>query len=239
MCSARTSTRNASPITTSSIASSKSSAKRDMCAPFWCGSRSTVQSIRAAISRSCVPWRRRIAFSTPLTPTRESASGTSGAAACRSSSMSRRVPMERCPVTLPGGFVLTEFAGLVSLACHDLRTPLATVRGFAKTLQRAAALDETQARYLELIDAASDELTELVDLLGLVARVEGGRHELTPVDAQTAELARAVADELGAERVRVVGDGVEAQLDAPLVQRTLAGYASCALRHGGLDEVEL
>src|SRR4051794_17272106 len=200
MCSARTSTRNASPITTSSIASSKSSAKRDMCAPFWCGSRSTVQSIRAAISRSCVPWRRRIAFSTPLTPTRESASGTSGAAAWRSSSMSRRVPMERCPVTLPGGFALTEFAGLVTLACHDLRTPLATVRGFAKTLQRTTDLGEPESRYLELIDAASVELTELLDLLGLVARGEGGRHELTPTDVDTAELAQRVAEQLGPEQ---------------------------------------
>src|SRR4051794_10643231 len=237
MCSARTSTRNASPITTSSIASSKSSAKRDMCAPFWCGSRSTVQSIRAAISRSCVPWRRRIAFSTPLTPTRESASGTSGAAACRSSSMSRRVPMERCPVTLPGGFALTEFAGLVTLACHDLRTPLATVRGFAKTLQRTAQLDEPESRYLELIDAASIELTELLDLLGLVARVEGGRQELTPIDLDTGEVARGAAADTVEGEVLVEGEGHAARMDGDIVRRALAGFARCALRHGGLEQV--
>ena len=41
--------RNASPITTSSIASSNSSGKRDMCTPFWDGSRSTVHSMSAAI----------------------------------------------------------------------------------------------------------------------------------------------------------------------------------------------
>jgi signal transduction histidine kinase len=33
----------------------------------------------------------------------------------------------------------TSFARLVSLACHDLRTPLATVFGFARTLTRAVA----------------------------------------------------------------------------------------------------
>ena len=32
--------------------------------------------------------------------------------------------------------VAADFASLVSLACHDLRTPLATVSGFAKTLLR-------------------------------------------------------------------------------------------------------
>jgi signal transduction histidine kinase len=133
---------------------------------------------------------------------------------------------------------LTEFAGLVSLACHDLRTPLATVRGFAKTLQRTAELDEPESRYLELIEAASVELTELVDLLGVLARVEDGRQELTPVDAHTGEIARAAAEEAGPE-VRVVGVGVEAQLDAALLQRALAGLARCAVRHGGLAEVEL
>ena len=33
------------------------------------------------------------------------------------------------------------FAQLVSLACHDLRTPLATATGFAHTLQRLDSLD--------------------------------------------------------------------------------------------------
>src|SRR5512146_697918 len=41
------STRKASPITTSSIASPNSSGKRDMCTPFCAGSRSTKHSIAA------------------------------------------------------------------------------------------------------------------------------------------------------------------------------------------------
>jgi signal transduction histidine kinase len=34
----------------------------------------------------------------------------------------------------------TEFARLVSLACHDVRTPLATVHGFVRTLERQLEL---------------------------------------------------------------------------------------------------
>ena len=52
MCSASSSTSSASPSTTSSIASSNSSGKRDMWTPFWPRSRSTVQSISAAITAS-------------------------------------------------------------------------------------------------------------------------------------------------------------------------------------------
>jgi signal transduction histidine kinase len=133
---------------------------------------------------------------------------------------------------------LTDFARIVTLACHDLRTPLATVRGFAKTLQRTAPEEGPEARYLELIDAASAELAHLLDLLGLVARVEAGRYELTPVDANTGTIARAAAAETDGA-VEVVGEGENVAIDAALVEQALAAYARCALRHGGLDRVEL
>jgi signal transduction histidine kinase len=131
-----------------------------------------------------------------------------------------------------------EFARIVTLACHDLRTPLATVRGFAKTLQRST-VEEPEARYLELIDLASLELTQLLDLLGLVARVEAGRQELAPTELHTGELAREVAAEVGAEQVAVEGEGEAAVLDGAILRTALAGYLRCALRHGALEQVQL
>ena len=50
------------------------------------------------------------------------------------------------------------------LACHDLRTPLATVHGFAHTLGGSAELDDASARYVEMISTASGQLAELLDL---------------------------------------------------------------------------
>ena len=71
-----------------------------------------------------------------------------------------------------------DFPSLVSLACHDLRTPLATVQGFAKTLLQLEQLDgEKAARYLGLIDTAADELVELLDLISLAARIESGHFQ--------------------------------------------------------------
>ena len=84
MCSARVSTWSASAPTTVSIASSKSSGKRDMWTPFWARSRSTVHSISAAMTVSRPSCRTRTAFDTPVTPARESESRTAGAEACRS-----------------------------------------------------------------------------------------------------------------------------------------------------------
>ena len=45
-----------------------------------------------------------------------------------------------------------RFPRIVSLACHDLRTPLATVYGFARTLTRSGELDDRSARFVGMIE---------------------------------------------------------------------------------------
>jgi len=131
------------------------------------------------------------------------------------------------------------FARLVSLACHDLRTPLATVHGFATTLARGGGLEPPADRYVEMIDAASAQLAELIEELSLVARIESDRYDPTPHEADTLELARAAAARLGEERVHVAGSGAAVETDADAVERGLAALFQSALRHGGLDSVEV
>src|SRR5512132_3123241 len=99
-----------------------------------------------------------------------------------------------------------RFAQLVSLACHDLRTPLATVFGFARTLARTD-LEPPTDRYIEMIEAASTQLGELLDELSLVARIQAGRYEPQLVPVDSLELARAAAAELEDGRVEVTGKG--------------------------------
>ena len=132
-----------------------------------------------------------------------------------------------------------DFARLVSLACHDLRTPLATVHGFATTLARGGGLEPPADRYVEMIDAASGQLAELIDELSLASRIESGRYDPTMREADTLELAQAAAARLGEDRVHVTGTGTALETDAGAVERGLAALFQSALRHGGLDNVEV
>jgi signal transduction histidine kinase len=131
------------------------------------------------------------------------------------------------------------FPQLVSLAAHDLRTPLATVRGFAQTLVRTGDLGDPNQRYVEMIDDAARELTELLDEIGLAARIAGGRYEPNRQPVDTADLARNAAQELGADRVLVFGEGTEVTVDVEATQRGVAALAQAALRHGGLEQVDI
>jgi signal transduction histidine kinase len=131
-----------------------------------------------------------------------------------------------------------NFPKLVSLACHDLRTPLATVYGFARTIARAEGIDPKLGGYAEMIEAASQQLAELVDELSLAARIEGDRYEPKLLPLSTGELAESVAAKLGPERVEVSGQGVSVATD-PDATRSVAALVQCALRHGGLEHVAL
>jgi signal transduction histidine kinase len=133
----------------------------------------------------------------------------------------------------------TRFPRLVSLACHDLRTPLATVHGFARTLTRSGGLGEPASRYVEMIEQASAQIAELVDELGIAAQIEAGRYEPASRATDTLELARTAARRLGEDRVAVSGDGGRVTGDPEALGRAVSALVRCALRHGGLERVEV
>ncbi|HZQ82700.1 MAG TPA: histidine kinase dimerization/phospho-acceptor domain-containing protein [Gaiellaceae bacterium] len=125
-----------------------------------------------------------------------------------------------------------RFSRLVSLACHDLRTPLATIYGFARTLNRMEDQDERTARFLSMIEEAAEQMTELLEELGTVARIEGRRWEPVLRETDTLELARA-----GDERIAVEGAGAAIETEPDAVARSLQAFAVAALRHGPVEQV--
>ena len=130
------------------------------------------------------------------------------------------------------------FAQLVSLACHDLRTPLATASGFAHTLKRLDSLEAPADRYVEMIDAASEQMAELLDLLGAAARIEAGRFDAQMRDVDSRELVDAAAARLDGH-ADADGAGAAVQVDPPWAETSLAALAECVRRHGALDRVTL
>ena len=132
-----------------------------------------------------------------------------------------------------------SFARLVSLACHDLRTPLTAIGGFAQTLARIGTLDERSSRFIEHIAHGAAELGEVIDRLSLIARVEDGRFQPVLEPADTLALAHAVRDQLGADAVAVEGSGGIILADPETTVSALVALGASALRHGGLEQIRL
>jgi signal transduction histidine kinase len=105
------------------------------------------------------------------------------------------------------------------------------VSGFAKTLLRADGLDGRTQRFVGMIDDASEQLAELLDELGVLARIANGRYDPPLVDVDTLQL---VESEDG--RIAAGGAGETVATDVAAVQRSLRALAVAAVRYGGLDQ---
>jgi signal transduction histidine kinase len=131
-----------------------------------------------------------------------------------------------------------SFPELVAIACHDLRTPLATVYGFARTLE-GLDLEAPAREYTKMIHGASEQMRDLLDQLAIVERIESGGYAPTLVEVDSLTLAQEAAEDLGEGRVLVSGEGAPVRVVPEATRRALAQLARAAARHGGQDSVGL
>lgn len=115
-----------------------------------------------------------------------------------------------------------EFPQVISRACHDLRTPLASAFGFARTLQRLGAVEGEHARYLSIVVEATEELGRLIDCLALLARAEDGRVVLDPSTVASGELAGEAVALVPGHRVSLTGAGALLEVDRARAVSALA-----------------
>jgi len=103
-------------------------------------------------------------------------------------------------------------------ASHELRTPVASIRGHAElALRHPGPVPAEVARSLERVAAESARMSEMVDDLLLLARLDAGR----PLECETVDLTRLVLD--GVDDARAVGRGHRWTLDLPEEPVTVPG----------------
>jgi two-component system sensor histidine kinase KdpD len=132
---------------------------------------------------------------------------------------------------------------LVASAAHELKAPIAAVRGAAKVLSSewATLAPETRDRLLGVVASAGDQLARLADDLLEAARgaASGPAVELSPCDVGAC--ARLAVDEaLAASPASTIALEAPAALppalaDAGRLRQVLANLLQNAMRHGGGD----
>jgi hypothetical protein len=126
--------------------------------------------------------------------------------------------------------VADDFPDVISRACHDLRTPLASAFGFARTLERLGAVEGDNARYLSLVVEATEELGRLIDCLALLARAQDGRVVLERSTVESSELAVEAVALVPGDRLSLRGVGATLEVDRARATAGLAWLAE-AVEH--------
>ena len=132
---------------------------------------------------------------------------------------------------------------LVAAASHDLRTPLASLRLLVEAIDDEVATGETRDRYLAEIRTHVGVLSDLIDDLFELSRIEAGDISWTMRQVELGELIddtvaamRAPAAERGVRiSAELPAGGLVAQADAEKVQRVLFNLIQNAIRHTPAD----
>ncbi|HEX4465142.1 MAG TPA: HAMP domain-containing sensor histidine kinase [Solirubrobacterales bacterium] len=132
---------------------------------------------------------------------------------------------------------------LVAAASHDLRTPLASLRLLVESIDDGVATGETRDRYLKEIRTHVGVLSDLIDDLFELSRIEAGDISWTMRQVKVQEL---IGDTVAAMRAPAAERGVSlaaelpagelvASANAEKVQRVLFNLIQNAIRHTPAD----
>ena len=178
---------------------------------------------------------KRIAISVTISPVRDEQGKIIGASA-----VARDITAQH-EATKEALRMREEF---ISIAAHELRTPLATVFARLQLAERHLARPEIDMaavlRDVVLVRQSADRLRMLVDRLLDISHISSGRLELEKVDTDVADLVRSVSSafaETSGHTIRVntpqPPEATRASLDAVRIDEVITNLLDNALKYGG------
>ncbi len=105
-------------------------------------------------------------------------------------------------------------AEMTSAIAHELRTPTSAIRSYSETLCDEGIEPEYKAHFIKRIHAASLRLSELLENVSLLTKMEEAPSRFTVQDVDVAEIAREVGDEFLS--MNLAGKSLSVECDIPL-----------------------
>jgi two-component system phosphate regulon sensor histidine kinase PhoR len=130
-----------------------------------------------------------------------------------------------------------EFVANVS---HELRTPLSLIKGYVETLLDGAITDpELSAKFLQTIDRHSNRLTNLIEDLLTISRLESGQITLQlrtlPLRSFTSGLIAELqtrANERGTKIINEIPEGLAGRADPDRLEQVVVNLVENAVKYG-------
>ncbi|MFZ2831828.1 MAG: HAMP domain-containing sensor histidine kinase, partial [Minisyncoccia bacterium] len=133
-------------------------------------------------------------------------------------------------------------SGFISVASHQLRTPLTSIRWYSEMLlaEDTGPLNESQKDFMREIHGGAERLYQTVDLLLGISRVESGKMKSEKIAINLGEFTEGITKELRSQMnvknlvlsvVPPPGDGVIVTLDPITLRQVVLNLVSNAIRY--------
>lgn len=141
------------------------------------------------------------------------------------------------------GELKDEFVNTVS---HDLRAPLTYMRGYVTMTTMVGELDAKQQEYLDKITTGIDQMTELIDDLLDLGRIDAGigiRRQTVALSDVVGEVVTAMRSQAAEVDVKLNFDAKssrEIQVDAHLLKHAISNYIENAIKYArGVGDIHV
>jgi PAS domain S-box-containing protein len=127
----------------------------------------------------------------------------------------------------------------ISVISHELKTPVALIKGYAGTLRREDAHwdEETVRESVGVIEEEADRLTQLIDNLLDASRLQTGQMQLTKTDVRLDKMAARIVDKFRTQSDRhtfelsFTDDFPQVQADNERIYQVLSNLISNAIKY--------
>jgi heavy metal sensor kinase len=145
--------------------------------------------------------------------------------------------------------LLTEIKEMSDNIAHDLRSPIARIRGLAEvTLTSGKSLNDFEGMAASTVEEC-DRLLDMINTMLLISKTESdagtisrGDVDLTDIVRQACELFAPAAEDKRVNLTYDVPDGVHLTGDTPMIQRMLSNLLDNAIKYtpsGGMVGIEV
>ncbi|MDO8604636.1 MAG: ATP-binding protein [bacterium] len=150
---------------------------------------------------------------------------------------------------IAGDYALDEAkSGFISVASHQLRTPLTSIRWYSEMLlsEDAGTLNDSQRDFMKEIHGGAERLYQTVDLLLGISRIESGKikADRTPIDMSmfTSEVAKEIGPQLEDKKLTLKvsppeRDPVVVWLDSIILRQVILNLISNAISYTNKDGI--
>ena len=132
-------------------------------------------------------------------------------------------------------------SGFVSIASHQLRTPLTSIRWFTEMLlsEDAGKLKKNQKEFIDQIYDSTLKLIELINTLLVLSRVEAGKIEIKPVKIDLIKFSKDIVKELNylikekqlKIEIKASKKIISVKLDSMILRQAIANLINNSIRY--------